>query len=125
MKKDPIADILFLILSKDSPRDDGCCAVLDTVGVRLFVELSLRLGGRRITFPTYRELKESLCLAFCYYYREKEGRSWDEIRSMLKIDEFDVNPISYGLRIRSLNRYIRNRLSELIEKDDDQETKEK
>lgn len=76
-----------------------------------FIKLITLFDGRVIKFPTKKQLRNSLMLAILYYYREIEGKSWDEIQ---KEFPFDISSISYGIQIKNLNNFIKQKIYEIL-----------
>lgn len=111
-KVDPITHIMLLVLSKNGTNLD-MSKLLDLVGSKMFVSIVTLFSNRRITFPSLEELKDAMNLSCCYYYRQ-QGKSWEDIRSLLGKNEFEINSISYGMKINSLNKNIRGMIDKCI-----------
>jgi hypothetical protein len=72
-----------------------------------FIRVVTAFNGRNVNFGTRSDLQESLMLATLYYYREIEGKSWDEVR---KLVSEEINTIGYGAKIKNLTRMMKSKL---------------
>jgi len=112
---DLVFDIISLILY--SNERSTCLS-------RLYNLISL-FDGETIKFPNKLQLKNSVILALLYYYREIKNKSWEEIK---KEFPFEINSISYGIQIKNLNNYIKQRIQSIykqIEKTEGEENEER
>lgn len=80
-------------------------------GLDTFVSIITLFERRTITFPSKEEIKEAIIFALIFYYRETKGYSWDEIK---KIVPFEFSSISYSFKIKGLNRFIIEKLTEVL-----------
>jgi hypothetical protein len=109
-----IEDIIRLHLFKNAEKNESLLAlveVYDLLGLDRFVDLMAVLDGKTITFPRRDDLKDTIQLAICYYYRTIEGKEWKDIKNILGDDELPT--IKYGIRIQQLQtflEYIANRI---------------
>jgi len=78
-----------------------------------FIKIMNLFGGRSITFPSVRKLQDTLLLALIYYYREIQKMSWSDIQ---KEFPFDISHISYGIKIKNLNNFVKQKLDEIYRK---------
>lgn len=85
--------------------------VYKLLGVENFVKLIHLLDGRTVHLPSSEELRESILLALCFYYREVGGLEWDEIHDKIP---FRFSSISMSYKLRSLNSVIRSELKEIF-----------
>jgi hypothetical protein len=81
------------------------------LGVENFVRLVHLFDGRTVCFPTSMELKDALILSLCFYYREIEGLTWDEVHDKIPF-KFSSLQISY--KIKGLNSALRAELIEIF-----------
>ena len=81
------------------------------LGVEGFVRLIHMLDGKTVRFPEAVELKDAIILAFCFYYREIEGLTWEEVKDKVPF-RFSSHTISS--KIRSLNTAIRSELTSIL-----------
>jgi len=81
------------------------------LGVENFVRLIHLFDGRTVRFPTSTELKEAIILSLCFYYREIEGLTWEEVHDRIPF-KFKSLPVAY--KIKSLNAAIRKELTEIF-----------
>ena len=77
----------------------------------LFVKLISLIDGRDFKFPSKEEIEEALLLAVFYYEKEVEKKSWKEIQDSL---DFEISPIKWGIKIKNLNNWIKQKLNEVI-----------
>lgn len=85
-----------------------------------FVKVISLFDGRTVKFPTKTELRSSLLLAVLYYYREILNMDWDEIKEEFP---FEISSISYGIQIKNLNNFIKQKMYEMFKKMDKEEIK--
>lgn len=79
-----------------------------------FIKLISLLDGRTFKSPTKKELEESLLLAILYYEKEIEGKNWEEIK---KEFDFDFSSVKYGIRIKNMNTWMKQKIQEIIRKE--------
>jgi len=78
-----------------------------------FVRLITLLDGRVLKSPTKKELEETLLLALLYYEKEIEKKEWRDIE---KSYDFKIPTVKYGIRIRNLDNWIKQRTYEILSK---------
>lgn len=78
----------------------------EELGSKNFVKIIQIMGGNTITFPTKEETEDAITTAVSYYYREIEGKSWEDIRELLGSTPVTNNPISLSLKVRNLKSFI-------------------
>lgn len=115
---DQITRIFFLILTKERPRNTDMRDLLELIGIDSFVKVVTLFSGRKVDFPTKRELRDDINLAFCYYYR-KQGKTWDEIHAILDTEGNTVSSVAYGKMISSLDGMITERIEEILSEGSD------
>jgi len=76
-----------------------------------FVKLISLLNGRKFNSPTKKQLEENLLLAIFYYEKEIEGKTWEEIKENM---EFDFSAVKYGIRIKNLNNWMKQKINEIV-----------
>lgn len=76
-----------------------------------FIRVVTAFNGRSVNFGKRSDLQESLMLATLYFYREVEGKSWDEIQ---KLFSEEINTIGYGAKIKNMTRLMRSKLAEAM-----------
>jgi hypothetical protein len=81
------------------------------LGVENFVRLIHLFDGRSVRFPTSAELKDAIILSLCFYYREVEGLTWEEVHDRIPF-KFSSLQISY--KIKGLNAALKAELSEIF-----------
>jgi hypothetical protein len=88
--------------------------VYKLLGIENFVKLIHLLDGRAVRLPTSAELRESILLALCFYYRDTEGLEWDEIHDKIP---FQFSSISMAYKLKSLNAALKTELKEIFQGD--------
>jgi hypothetical protein len=78
--------------------------ILNQFGTRIFIDLLDIFEGKTIRFPTRKEIKDLIISALCYYYKEVENKSWEEVKEILYIQENST--IQYGIKVRQLKTFI-------------------
>lgn len=109
-----ILSIFTLILNKNSHGNKDIKTIYELVGdMETFLKIIARFSGRKVQFPTLKEVEESLTTALIYYYRE-QGYTWKEIRAVMPVD---FSPEGYSMKIKSLNSFILKSLKEVMHED--------
>jgi hypothetical protein len=88
--------------------------VYKLLGIENFVKLIHLLDGRTVRLPTSEELRESILLSLCFYYREIEGLEWNEIHDKIP---FQFSSISMSYKLKSLNAAMKSELKEILRGD--------
>lgn len=109
---DTIFRIVSLVINNDYSNNTDLRDLYRVIDLESFVKVVSIFENRSVKFPSKNSVKESLMLALCYYYKEIEGWSWEQIKNSLP---FDISSISYGIRIKSLDRFLINKINELVE----------
>ena len=81
------------------------------LGIDNFVKLVHLFDGRTVRFPTSTELKDAIIMSLCFYYREIEGLTWEEIRDHIP---FKFSSLTVSYKLKSLNAAIRKELVEIF-----------
>lgn len=110
-ESEQILRLVSIILSSGSDSSD-LVDLYNAVGIQKFALLIHLFDGQTVKFPTSVDVQETIILAFCYYYKEVKGMTWDEIRETLP---FEISASSYGSRIGKLNQFMKNRIREFFE----------
>lgn len=85
--------------------------VYKLLGLESFIKLVYLLEGRQLVFPTSEELKNSLILVLCFYYREIDGLTWKEIHDKIP---FKFSSVSVASKLKSLNATMYAELKEIV-----------
>jgi len=80
--------------------------LLELLGSKTFVRVIEILKGQTLKFPSSEELEDSILTTICYYYKEIQGKNWDDIRAEINVP--NLNTISYGIKVRNLKAFIDN-----------------
>jgi len=78
--------------------------VFSFLGPEKFAKLISIIKGRFVKFPTEEEFQDSIVTSLCYYYKEVENKTWDEIRDIL--DMPNLNTIKFGIRVTQFKQFI-------------------
>lgn len=111
-EKDKIWNIFSLIIYSDE-NDTDLLDLHRLVGNENFVKIIKLFDGRTVEFPKKEKVESAVILSLLYYYKEIKLMSWEDIK---KVVPFDFSTISYGLQIRKLNLWIRQRMHELFKR---------
>ena len=82
-----------------------------------FVKVLKLFNGRKVKFPTEKEINDSMVLALVYYYRYEKGLAWDEVRELVP---YEFNPVGYSAKIAGFNVQLKKKIKRLLELDDGQ-----
>lgn len=107
-------ELIFQVLSLiifQSTNNDNLSNLYHSVDLENFVKVLSVFDGLEVKFPSKKKLKDWLLFALCYYYRDIEQMSWDEIKKILP---FDISSISYGIKIRNLNKFVLEQMNDLF-----------
>lgn len=88
--------------------------VYEELGPEMFAKLISVIRGRTLSFPTEEEFQEAVVTTLCYYYKEVEGKNWEEIRNILCIP--NLNTIKFGIRVRQLDQFIQSQTLKIMKK---------
>ncbi len=80
-----------------------------------FIKIISLFDGRTVQFPTKKQFRNSLLLSILYYYREIKKMEWEDIK---KEFPFDISSISYGIQIKNLNSWVKDKMVQLLKKID-------
>jgi hypothetical protein len=75
-------------------------------------------NGAVVKFPTKEKFKESLILAFIYYFHEIKKLPWSTIKEILHLnsDFQEYHPISLGKKVNKIKEKINKHLAEILNK---------
>jgi hypothetical protein len=73
-----------------------------------FAKMISIIKGNTVSFPSEDDYQDSIITTLCYYYKELEFKTWEEVKSLLNIK--DLNTIKYGIRVRQLKGFIDQQL---------------
>ncbi len=80
-----------------------------------FIKIISLFDGRTVQLPTKKQFRNSLLLSILYYYREIKKMEWEDIK---KEFPFDISSISYGIQIKNLNSWVKDKMVQLLKKID-------
>ena len=105
--KQVIEDVIRLQLFKHAEKNESLLVLVelyDLLGLDTFVDMLNVLEGKTLTFPKKEDLKDTIQLAICYYYRTIEGKSWTDIKNVL--GDTELPTIKYGIRMQQLQTFV-------------------
>lgn len=105
--KDVINDLIRLHLFKNGSKDESLLALVeiyDLLGLEKFTDLVNLLDGRQVKFPKRDDMKDTVRLSICYYYKNLENKSWGDIKDILGDSELPT--IKYGIRMRQFQSFL-------------------
>lgn len=118
--KSLVHDLIKLQLFKNSEKNIDSTVLIDLynfLGLEKFLQFIARFSGVKLTVPTKDSFHETILIALCYYYKEIEGKNWQEIKSLLNIP--DLSSIKYGMKLNQLHDFIKIQLNRMFSKDKD------
>ena len=87
-----------------------------TFGSLQFSKIISITQGKTITFPSQEEFQDSIITVLCYYYKEEENMTWDQIKEKLNLPK--LNTIKFGIRVRQLKGFIDSKIMRGYQMDD-------
>lgn len=112
--EDELWDIVHLILYENS-HDRLLVDLYHTLDKENFIKVISLLDGRTFKSPSKKQMEETLLLAVFYYEKEVEGKTWEQIQSEY---DFEIPTIKYGIRIKNLDNWIKQRMQEIMRRGD-------
>ena len=109
-----ISDLIKLSLLKVAEKDEDLVIyseIYKLLGVELFTDLITLIDGRTLSFPSKEEFKDMIITVLCYYYRNVEGKDWNEIKALL--GDPDLNTIKFGIRATSFSSFLNDMMGRL------------
>jgi hypothetical protein len=82
--------------------------VYNAVGAQTFAKLISIVKGKTLQFPTEEDFQDSIVTTLCYYYKEVEQKTWEDIKGLLNMPK--LNTIKFGIRVRQLNQFIQSQI---------------
>jgi hypothetical protein len=113
VKKDPLFQILTIVFQNTANMAD-VADIYRLLGLENFSRLIHLLDGRTIKFPTSTDLKDSIILTLCYYYKKIEGLDWDAIHEILP---FNFPSITVSRKITNLDQVILEKINPFMTED--------
>ncbi len=104
-KSDTEIELIFEIVSliMNNGNSDNVQNLYSLLDLENFIRVITLFDGKTVKFPSKQSLKETFIWALCYYYKEIKNLSWKEIEKLIP---YEISTISYGIRIKQLNKYI-------------------
>lgn len=102
-----ISDLIKLSLLKKAEKNEDLLIyteIFNLLGVDKFTELLQIIDGRTVEFPSPIEFKETIVTVLCYYYKNVEQKSWEDIKAL--IGDPDLNTIKYGIRATTFKSFL-------------------
>lgn len=108
-----VIEALSIILNKEyGNKNHDLIDLYNYMGFDDFISVITLFERKTITFPSKEEIKEAVILALVFYYREIKGLEWVEIK---KIVPFEFSSISYSFKLKSLNQFMIENLTKILE----------
>jgi len=104
---DVISDLVKMSLMKQAEKDEDLLVyaeVFNLLGIDKFTELLSLIDGRTLTFPSREAFKDIVITVLCYYYKNVENKTWDEIKVLL--GDPNLNSIKYGIRSTTYGAFL-------------------
>ena len=123
-KKDSEMDLILRALSITLYQNSQSTDIIELyklLGPEKFSQVLMILDGRPTKLPSSVEFRESLILALVYYYKEIKLLDWEQIKAKFP---FEISGISYGIRIKQLSNFIRQKMDEYLRQIDSSSKKE-
>lgn len=102
-----VSDLIRIALLKTAEKDSSLLIyteIYNLLGPDKFTSLVRLLDGRTLRLPKKDKLKDSVLLSLCYYYKNIEKKSWEQIKDILGIQ--DLNTIKMGIHISQLDSFL-------------------
>lgn len=99
------------LLIHSSTHNTDFVDLYNLLGLENFVSVISLFENRTIKFPSKEEVKELILTSLLYYYREIQNLGWNEIKEKVP---FEFSSISYSIKIKKFNEYIREKLFEIL-----------
>lgn len=116
--KELVKDLIRLNIFKNAEKDEKALALVELynlLGVEKFMDVMELLGGKTVKFPNKSDFKETIQIALCYYYRQFNGYSWDQIKELIQDD--DLSSVKLGVRVQQLQRFINEYSDKIVRKE--------
>lgn len=88
--------------------------IYNLLGPEKFTALVSLLDGKQLKLPTKKSFKDTLMVALCYYFRNIEKKSWDEVKQILGCQ--DLNTIKIGIKIGKLEEQLAEMMQRAIDR---------
>lgn len=106
-------EIVNLILYENS-KDRLLIDLYNLLDKETFIKVISLIDGRTFTPPSKKELEETILLSILYYEKEIEGKDWKQIQNEF---DFEIPTIKYGIRIRNLDLWIKQKIQEILRRE--------
>jgi hypothetical protein len=109
-----ISDLMKLSLLKRGEKDSNelvFSELYNLLGLEGFSNLISLMDGRTVTFPSREEFKEALLVVLAYYYRTLEGKSWDDIKDILGLQ--DINSVKLGIQAGQYEKFLQRMIKKV------------
>lgn len=109
-----ISDLMKLSLLKRGEKDSNelvFSELYNLLGLEGFSNLISLMDGRTVTFPSREEFREALLVVLAYYYRTLEGKSWDDIKDILGLQ--DINSVKLGIQAGQYEKFLQKMIKKV------------
>lgn len=107
-----IVDLLHLALLKKgqtNPDELIYDEIFKLLGLETFTDLISLVDGRSFSLPSKQDFQDTIINVLCYYYHNVEGKSWDEIRTLLGVK--DLNSVREGIRASQFEAFVKKMIN--------------
>jgi hypothetical protein len=87
------------------------------LGIEKFMDFMNTFQGKKIIMPSKEDFKDTLVISLCYYYRDVEKKSWEDVKSLLNLP--DLSSIKYGVKLGQLSDFIQKQCTILAKKEEE------
>jgi hypothetical protein len=81
-----------------------------TMGIEGTINLIKFFGGEKVEIPSHEDMYKSFMVLVCYYKRQVEGKSWEEIKDEVGIE---LSPHALGKIITKIDKTFKHDAKEL------------
>lgn len=91
--------------------------IYEELGASNLAKLVSITKGKSVTLPSEEDFQDAIITSLCYYYKEVEGKSWEDIKQILNLPE--LNTIKYGIRVRQFSQFVQSQILRKFHKYED------
>jgi len=112
-----ILNQLSLFIFRDQSPESDLYKLAEILSDEQLIKLLDYFDGATLKLPTKKKHNECLLLVLCYFLKEVEHYSWNEIKSLLKLSTKETNSISsvaLGKKLNKLNTKLQDKMDYII-----------
>ena len=108
-----ILSLFSLILSDTTHGNKDILNLYKVLGdLEQFVKVIKLFSGRKVRFPTEKEIDEAMVLSLVYYYRYEKNKSWEEVKALIP---HEISPMGYAAKIAGFNVQLKKKIDHYLE----------